>query len=716
MKSFVGSCRRRRASFAAFVAALALGLGSWVEAAPACRDLFASPHDSVRAPWEIKPEARETWRRKLVTAFVQAAAQKGRERDRRTRPRRPSAVQMLHHLAVGWEAIREDVLSGRFDTTSLESVMEQTVGGWDQLEAMALTEQGAGSLRHYTPSWANLDRMLELRARIEGASGFIVSSVTAGVPLNQSQWIAMKAYARDRGWPLVIIPTTQILSPLPEDLLQDPNVFVLTHTIRNDFFNLSNIPLTAKLLNPAAGLLGRRQVRPGQIRIVGHPQISMLTAPTGINHIRDTEVWSTGSVSLPLYPYAMPIQGRTADMARNNHVQGFLVVEKADPASGLTGLGTHNQYHVRAVEWIDDAPNPWMGFTDLGQSYRVARGSLQVERSFQSPTVMVRGDLHERVADPRFTAAHRELLLMFPDLNLVVDHDGVDGISFNHHLFEDLATLARQQEQGINSILREFERWVAAKNALLAIRPELRTVDVSSNHPRWLQNLLRTGRVPAHIEVTNKRFLDELRYAHSVMGVSDPLAWVLNHRNAWLDSLPEAVRRNHDGTTRIMDPRRARVLGVGEGFVVGPSHRETHLENHGDRGANGARGSARAHSTGNWSSITGDSHVSAILGGWMSVGTSTPKRLDYSMGGYSAWSNSVAVIYPDGSKQLLVYRSAAATMFRRPGVEVSQGLDFFGDSRLEVVPNDNDHDGIETAIYDQHSEWLRRWHRTLGGD
>jgi hypothetical protein len=154
-------------------------------------------------------------------------------------------------------------------------------------------------------------------------------------------------------------------------------------------------------------------------------------------------------------------------------------------------------------------------------------------------------------------------------------------------------------------------------------------------------------------------------------------------------------------------------LELGEPYTVGPKHRQTQVENHGDKGASGARGSPNAHSAGNMSSISGDSHVVAILGGWINVGTSTPTRLDYSKGGYSAWSNGSAFIYPDGTKQLLVYQPHIASAYQRSENGLLSATEFFGQDRLEIVENDNDIlPGV--AIGDQYSShWYARWRSLL---
>src|SRR5262249_40066882 len=107
----------------------------------------------------------------------------------------------------------------------------------------------------------------------------------------------------------------------------------------------------------------------------------------------------------------------------------------------------------------------------------------------------------------------------------------------------------------------------------------------------------------------------------------------------------------------------------------------------------------------NENTVTGDSHQSAILGGWVSVGTSTPKRIGYNDGGYSSWNNSYALVYADGTKQLLTYSSEADAFQQRAGVGVLSPEEFFGDAPLSVLPTDNQVLPNQ-EILDQHSWWL----------
>ena len=76
------------------------------------------------------------------------------------------------------------------------------------------------------------------------------------------------------------------------------------------------------------------------------------------------------------------------------------------------------------------------------------------------------------------------------------------------------------------------------------------------------------------------------------------------------------------------------------------------LGNHGDLGANGGRSSPRSIEIANAKSITGHGHSAFKIRNTYRVGTSTKQRLGYNKG-YSNWTQTNAVLYNDGTVQLL---------------------------------------------------------------
>jgi hypothetical protein len=76
------------------------------------------------------------------------------------------------------------------------------------------------------------------------------------------------------------------------------------------------------------------------------------------------------------------------------------------------------------------------------------------------------------------------------------------------------------------------------------------------------------------------------------------------------------------------------------------------LGSHGDKGANGSRGSLRTMEAAYGSSISGHSHVPEIYRNAWSVGTSSLLRLSYVVGP-SSWLHSSILVYSNGSRQII---------------------------------------------------------------
>jgi hypothetical protein len=76
------------------------------------------------------------------------------------------------------------------------------------------------------------------------------------------------------------------------------------------------------------------------------------------------------------------------------------------------------------------------------------------------------------------------------------------------------------------------------------------------------------------------------------------------------------------------------------------------IGHHGDKGANGARGSLRQFARTGAKFVIGHSHQPGILDGCYQVGTSTHLKLGYNSG-LSGWLNTHCIIYPNATRTLI---------------------------------------------------------------
>jgi hypothetical protein len=676
------------------------------------------------------PEAMLKVADKLVDAYLRALSQRDTPKHLKTQASRPTVEEIYQALLRAkmnlnlQAAALADVEGSKFSVEAVKALLGLSEvssavpsvfpGGIEELEAMARVQNPARFANFRNPDVANMKSAERLKSALENKGGFLVTSVNAGMPLEEDMFTLMLKMAQERDYDIIVYATNNQFEGLDPRLLSNPRIHVISHTIQNRFFKLSNIGILPKNQNPFASLKKYNQFLPGQLMIVGHPQLAHEVVPTSSNHVRETPIWSTGSLSQNLYPYVYPVQARTSYLAKNFHVNSFLVLEKADSASGIDSRGNQNRWHVRPVEYKNHAKDPVKGFTDLGAHYFMKDGVPMIDR--QSPSALFMGDVHEILADQGFLRAYRELLEGFDPRSVrVFVEDPIDNFAANRHELEKISILIKKFENGELNIAKELGGLVQFDNALAAIPSVLNRNYKDSNHSYWLKDLM--DKKPATHNVVNGKILAELTFARDGMGISEPLEYVLNHRRNFIENLPVEVRRDYEEKEIFtLDPHNVRVLPFGEPLVMGPEWRPIHADKHGHQGSNGARPSPQTHAAGSQRSITGDSHRSAILGGWVNIGTSTPKRVGYNNGGYSAWTNSAALVYADGTMQLLTFDSVTGTMFARPGVGWLPAGEFFGEETLSIETNDNDLIP-KTEVYDQFSEWGRRRGRQIrGGD
>ncbi len=671
------------------------------------------------------PEALQKAQNKLIAAYLRVIRNTDEAEHTKTRPQSPSPEKLLQALvAISKDkALAMDIESKAFTVETLRELIGEAEtagpfslfkGGVKGVEEKA-RERNPNAFKSFIPEEIYNERKLaEIMTALEARDGFLVTSVNAGIPVVESQLATMLKYAKDKNYDILVIPTSQILEGLDKRLISNPRIHILTHTISNPHLKLWNIPILTKNQNPLASLDAPGQVNPGQLTIVGHSQLTLKVKPTGSNHIRPTEIWSTGSLSQNSYPFQHAIQGRTSELAKNNHKNGFLVLEKSDSKAGPLGDGAQNIWHVRPVYF--KGHRGIEGFTDMNISYFVrdtAKEKLQqegkvdikliVEKVQHGAEVIVLGDLHDRVTDQAYMASITNFIRNNPSIKKIVLHDPIDGNSHNRHEAEQTSLLIRKFTSGDLDFHKEMMGIVQVVNALTSIRPDIQIVLTDSNHSYWAKTLI--DKQPQAQSVINGLFLAELTYASRMLGISDPLTYVFQARNDVLKNLPPEKRIEVEAhAIPVLHPGRVIVLPFGESFVYGPKENPTHLNFHGHQGANGAKGSPRSHATGSQNAVTADSHQSFILGDWMSVGTTTSQRVGYNNGGYSAWSNSFVLLYPDGSKQLVIYSSLTQTFMQRKEFGTLKPEDFYGQEPLEVKANDND--VVSGIIVDQFSHFL----------
>jgi hypothetical protein len=151
-------------------------------------------------------------------------------------------------------------------------------------------------------------------------------------------------------------------------------------------------------------------------------------------------------------------------------------------------------------------------------------------------------------------------------------------------------------------------------------------VIAKSNHDAWLDTYLNKALYAKDSQ--NHGFA--LKLANALVNEEkDPLQYAVELHVPWLTGCVRWLKRDED----------FKIAGC-------------QLSAHGDAGSNGARGSTISMENAYGNSITGHSHTPELLRGAMVVGTSTHLKLSYNKGA-SSWLQSSAILYGNGSKQLI---------------------------------------------------------------
>lgn len=205
----------------------------------------------------------------------------------------------------------------------------------------------------------------------------------------------------------------------------------------------------------------------------------------------------------------------------------------------------------------------------------------------------------------------------------VVMHDLFDGYSINPHVAGKRLLLSKMANEGILSLKGELE--LLKDEVTLLSKIARNVVIVASNHDDFINRYLEKGAYVKH--PYNSDMAHEL-WGQKVKGANVLEYYVNNRSKTPLNNV--------------------KWLKVDESFKVAG----VELGQHGDRGANGAKGSISSLESAFVKCIVGHSHTPEILRNVAYVGTSSYLQLDYNKGA-SSWMQAHALVYEDGTFQIV---------------------------------------------------------------
>jgi len=427
---------------------------------------------------------------------------------------------------------------------------------------------------------------------------FVITSAVVNAPVNEKYFNSIKTYCKFENACLIVIPSlvkSGTSKYTLDPILRDEVVMFYDYNL-NSNIKILGMASNAKTTDPITGLprLGKRN---GSL-IVGSPKQNLKLVPTGISKLPHA-LMSTGAITKSSYTNATILKAKTDIMADNDHVIGALIVE----------LDKNDMFHYRQTQ--ADHRN---GFTDLGSYY------IKGRKYKFAPDALVGGDIHVTETCPISEAAMFDIIKR-TGASTLVGHDVFTGRSVNHHESEKrlfLAKRADKNELSIDLELNELTNWL--NKAASKVK---QVVVVRSNHDEFLNGYLESGAYTEH--PYNHRIA--LRLAEYVLDGLNPL---------------------EEACKRLGLSKRVLWLKRDQSFKLGGIE----LGAHGDKGANGARGSAKSMEEGYGACVYGHSHTSGIMRSAYCVGTNTITKPYYGSGPNS-WLNTDCLVYPNGVRQLI---------------------------------------------------------------
>ena len=357
-------------------------------------------------------------------------------------------------------------------------------------------------------------------------------------------------------------------------------------------------------INPIAGLesyTGR------QSSVFPHPKFAMQSVPSPATS-GTKFLYTTGTVTLSNY-----IQKKAGQKAEFHHGYGALLVE----------VDSDGNWFARQLCASSDG-----AFYDL--TTKVHEG--EVDSGDYRPEALIWGDVHERQLEPEMKElcfGAGGILDTLKPYNQVM-HDLLDFRSQNHHDRDDSWLMFEKfRNSGLNveTEIRDVEKFLHD-----ATRPWCHTIIVCSNHDeafiRWLKE------ADFRVDPENALlFLKVTTAVYEAINLGDSLYPI------------EFIFRN-------LRADNVRFLQRDESFIVCPeAGGGIELGMHGDKGANGARGTLRAFAKTGRKCVVGHSHTAGWFEGAIQVGVLGALRQGYNEG-ISSWSHTHALVYPNGKRTL----------------------------------------------------------------
>jgi len=690
---------------------------SWDRLAP----LLANATEDFR---RLYPDRYLVLRRKMAATYVRAVRQTDLSKEFRVVPHTPSDeaffLAALKAKSNGGPGLLLDYTRDDFSLEFFRDLFVAGRGrrgyfpqpllfpeGRKELEQAARFDSPLAFNNFVDRGLVEIGRAQSAVAAIEKSKGFIVVSWTAGKPLNTDFLTLLLALAEEDDLALLVLPTQQNFSNLPSVFLENPRIHLMTHSIENSALKISTEPINPDIENPLTEVKKSGRYRPGQTVIVAHPHAMLEILPTGLNSVAPVTLIATGSLNDPFASYSAVSQGRRKEANKGYWKRKAWIFEKGGAQSQFEPDGPKNLWYPRPVSFADDrATGGQVGLIDVFRSFQVVPkegGGQMVKIEAIDPEAGYLGDFHDPVTDPSFVQALVDDLSIPSNTEMILlSGDTFDnGVISNHSIEKSVELNLTFQRDGL-SAQKQVNSVIQVVNAFQQRFPKARWGHIVGNHDEWLNRVLE--RTPDVHRVINGDFLDELNFAVKTLKFNI-WEYLFRHRENILNSIlanhpdkkAEILRR----ILPVYDPSRIEILDRGASLYVGPPHRKNEIGRHGDRVTFGKKSSSlkeQARGMPEGGGVTGHTHRPGMYDEVMDAGTAGGTEPDYGRGFNSGVGQALVLVYPNGTKQLLLFNRRSGTFKRRKGDSLLSPDKFFDKPSFLILPNDNERVNEEEAL------------------
>lgn len=478
------------------------------------------------------------------------------------------------------------------------TTVKDTVGSMEKLHALAVELLPDEMEELFTSDSFTPQQFQKNLKAIKKHKRFFLTTAVSGCRVPRKHWESLQQFCDETDRLPIFLPIADPARPnfqngvLFFDTVLKDQVMVFDDFSLNDNCYVSNIKTSAKQIVPTTGLtrIGRRS---GTF-IYASPKLSLESVANA--HDTPLMVITTGAITEPDYSTDRYMSDRTAYIATHDHAMAGVVIDIID----------EKVFHWRPVEFDEKGR-----LVDLGKMYDGK--SVQ-----DTKCVVYLPDGHVAQQDQEAMKAFDQILTVL-EPHAKLRGDSFDGLAINGHNRRKHVTRAKLKMQ--LDLEKEINEYVQSTNN------EVRNVDkfyeIASNHNDRIEWWLEDGGY-----------------------VKDPVNYRIGH---------EMAQYLLDGKNPLEEAARKRGLSKKVVFLKRDQQCEIYgveLGYHGDIADHGSRGNLEKFDKALGKCVVGHSHVPRIFRRAWSVGTSSHLREGWNKGP-QAWCHSLAVVYENGSRQLI---------------------------------------------------------------